>query len=160
MSDLQFACPYCLAVQAVDEESAGKRVVCHACGDEIIVPGEAEPEPPEPYDPAWPYDAGYVQPVMRGYNYSLAGFVCGICSIVFSWMCCGLLVLPVCGVVFSSIGLVQSRRGHSTAPLVFASTGLSLSIFSIVGYTAFVAVILGWDYIRYFLEPFSSYGIW
>ena len=75
-----------------------------------------------------PLHATVVTPKTNGF--AVAGFVLGICSILFGWLCC-FNITSVLGLVFSIIGLCQigGKKGSGKG---LAVAGLVLSILSIL----------------------------
>ena len=69
-------------------------------------------------------------PAPKTNGFAVAGFVLGICSILFGWLCC-FNITSVLGLVFSIIGLCQigGKKGSGKG---LAVAGLVLSILSIL----------------------------
>ena len=69
-------------------------------------------------------------PAPKTNGFAVAGFVLGICSILFGWICC-FNITSVLGLVFSIIGLCQigGKKGSGKG---LAVAGLVLSILSIL----------------------------
>lgn len=69
-------------------------------------------------------------PTPKTNGFAVAGFVLGICSILFGWLCC-FNITSVLGLVFSIIGLCQigGKKGSGKG---LAVAGLVLSILSIL----------------------------
>lgn len=75
---------------------------------------------------------------------AIAGMVCGIVAIVLSFIpCIGILsIIPaILGIIFSIIGLVQSKKTGEGKGMAIA--GLVLSILAIIWIPIFVFVIMG-----------------
>ena len=70
MADIEFNCPKCYHLLAVDEKGAGRQVNCPKCGSQIIIPmtlaaGEIKPKRKQivvPYDEAMPTVTGETTP--------------------------------------------------------------------------------------------------
>lgn len=69
-------------------------------------------------------------PAPKTNGFAIAGFVLGICSILFGWICC-FNITSVLGIVFSVIGLCQTS-GKKGSGKGLAVAGLVLSILSIL----------------------------
>ena len=69
-------------------------------------------------------------PAPKTNGFAVAGFVLGICSILFGWLCC-FNITSVLGIVFSIIGLCQigGKKGSGKG---LAVAGLVLSVLSIL----------------------------
>lgn len=72
----------------------------------------------------------------------IAGFILGICSIVFCWIPFLNVVLSILGLVFSIIGLKRDKK-------VFAIIGLITAILGVIIGTIVVIAVLSEPYLYY-----------
>ena len=125
----------------MDESYIGREISCSSCGNKMVVPApfvnSAQPTAAQPQQaPQVPMQQFVVMQQSQGSNgMAVTGFVFGLMSILFSWTCCLLLLLPFLGLIFSGIGLVQvGRPGNMQSGKGLAVAGLVLSLISVAIY--------------------------
>ena len=97
-----------------------------------IRPQVAQQQYAQPYQPVYP-----VQPAPQSNGMATAGFVISLLSfIMFSFT----LIMPILGIIFSSVGISKAKRTNTGKGL--AITGLVLGILSLLWFLVFVGVIL------------------
>ena len=106
-------------VGAQPETQAVEPVTVHTAQKNAADAAAAQPTPTH---------ATAVPPKTNGF--AIAGFVLGICSVLFGWICC-FNITSVLGLVFSIIGLCQTA-GKKNSGKGLAIAGLVLSILAVL----------------------------